>query len=113
MPTAEGRVIDSRVREVRDSDGDSYEAYIFYEYSVNGVTHRSDVWRLGVGSSSFMGFAKKAIARYPIGSAITVYFNPDKLGDAMLEPGRASWAFILFGLAFFLGSANAVIHLLK
>ena len=59
-----------------------------------------------------MGFAKRAVAKYPIGALVMVYFNPDKPTDAMLETGNASLAFLLFGLAFFLGSANAVIDIL-
>jgi len=112
-PTAQGTIVDSRVREVKDEEGSSYEAYILYEYSVNGVKLRSDVWRLGVGRSSFTGFAKKAVAKYPIGLSVPVYYNPDKPTDAMLETGNASWAFLLFGLMFFLGGANAVFHLLQ
>jgi hypothetical protein len=112
-PTAQGTIVDSRVREVRDSDGDvASEAYILYEYSVNGVKLRSDVWRLGVGRSSFTGFARRAVAKYPIGAPVMVYFNPDKPTDAMLETGNASLVFLVFGLAFFLGAANAVIDIL-
>jgi len=110
-PTAQGRILDSRVREVLDDRTPVYDAYIFYEYSVNGVKLRSDVWRLGVGRSSFIGFAKRAVAKYPIGAPVMVYFNPEKPTDAMLETGNASWAFFLFGLAFFLGGMNAVIHI--
>jgi hypothetical protein len=112
-PVAQGRILDSRVREVKDEEGSSYEAYILYEYSVNGVSLRSDVWRLGVGRSSFTGWAKKAVAKYPIGAPVMVYYNPERPNDAMLETGNASWAFLLFGLAFFLGGLNAVIGLLK
>jgi Protein of unknown function (DUF3592) len=112
-PTAQGTILDSRVREAQDDGATVYDAHILYEYSVNGVKLRSDVWRLGVGRSSFMGFAKRAVAKYPIGAPVMVYFNPDKPTDAMLETGNASWAFFVFGLAFFLGGANAVIHLLQ
>jgi hypothetical protein len=112
-PTVQGRILDSRVREVLDDGAPTFDAYILYEYSVNDVNLRSNVWRLGVGSSSFMGFAKRAVAKYPIGATVTVYYNPDKPNDAMLETGNASWAFLVFGLAFFLGGANAVLHLLQ
>lgn len=112
-PTAQGKIIDSRVREVKVDDAPTYDAYVLYEYSVNGVNLRSNVWRLGVGSSSFVGFAKRAVAKYPIGVLVMVYYNPDKPNDAMLETGNASWAFLVFGLSFFLGGVNAVMHLLK
>ena len=112
-PTAQGKIVDSRLRELRDSDGSSYEAYILYEYWVDGVAHQSNVWRLGVGSSSFTGSAKKAIARYPIGASVMVYFNPDRPADAMLEPGKASWAMFCFGLISFIVGMNAFLHLLK
>jgi Protein of unknown function (DUF3592) len=100
-PTAQGTVLDSRLREVRDSDGKTWEVYILYEYSVNGESYRSDVWRLEAGSSSFTRAAEKTVASYPIGSTVTVFFNPDMPGDAMLEPGKMGW-WVFFGGASFL-----------
>lgn len=111
-PTAQGRIIESEVREVRDADGLSYKVSILYEYSVNGVTRRSDVWRLGVGSSSSKS-ATKAVERYPVGAVVTVYCNPEKPADSLLEPGKASWHLLLAGIAFFAAGIRALVYTLK
>jgi Protein of unknown function (DUF3592) len=112
-PTAQGRIIESEVREVRDADGLTYKASILYEYSVNGVTHRSDVWRSAAGSSSSTRFAARAVGRYPVGAVVTVYCNPEKPTDAMLEPGKASWHLLLAGIAFFAAGIHALVYTLK
>jgi Protein of unknown function (DUF3592) len=112
-PTAQGRIIESEVREVRDTDGLTYKASILYEYSVNGVTHRSDVWRLGTGSSSSTEPARKTVKRYPVGAVVTVYCNPEKPADAMLEPGKASWHLLLAGIAFFAAGVRSLVYTLK
>ena len=112
-PTAEGRVLESRLREVRDHDGKTWGVYILYEYWSNGQTYRSDAWRLEAGSSSFTGSMNKVIARYPAGSSVMVYCNPDAPGDAMLEPGKMDWWLFFGGAAFFITGVFAVIHNLQ
>jgi hypothetical protein len=112
-PTAQGKVLDSRLREVRDSEGKTWEVYILYEYWANGETYRSNVWRMEAGSSSFTGSAQKAIARYPIGSTVMVYYNPDSPRDAMLEPGKMGWWMFFAGAAFLITGVFAVIHNLQ
>ncbi len=99
-PTAEGKILSSSLREKTDSDGTSYEVAILYEYSVNGVAHRSDAWRIRPGSSSFTKSANAAVARYPVGAVVPVYFNPEDPADALLEPGKISWSVLFGGLAF-------------
>jgi len=65
----------------------------------NGDSWRSDVLAVEAGSSSFTGAMEKVIARYPAGSTVTVYYNPDAPHDAMLEPGKMSWWAIFGGFA--------------
>jgi len=108
-PTAQGKVLESRLREVRTGRGRSWAVYVLYEYWVNGATHRSDVWRMEAGSSSFTGAANKVIARYPAGSAVMVYYNPDAPGDAMLEPGKMDWWLFFGGVCFFVVGMAAVL----
>jgi hypothetical protein len=109
-PVAEGRILESRLREKTDSDGTSYEVAILYEYSVNGVTHRSDVWRIRPASSSFTKASSRTVARYPVGSAVSVYFNPEDPTDAMLEPGKISWVLFLVGVVFAASGVACVLH---
>ena len=99
-PSVLGKVLESSMRAVLDNRGRTYQAYILYEYAVGGVTHRSDVWRLGVGSSSFTKASTRAVERYPAGTAVTVFFDPDNPADAILEPGKASWFLFVAGMLF-------------
>jgi len=109
-PTAEGKVLDSRLREVHDHDGTTWQAYVLYEYTVNGASYRSDVLQLEAGSSSFTKGAQKTIARYPIGSVVPVYYNPEAPADAMLEPGKMTWFVFLGGILFLIVGIAALIH---
>jgi hypothetical protein len=108
-PTAEGKVLESKLREVRDDDSRTWGVHIVYEYCVNGETYRSDVWRLEAGSSSFTGNAEKVIARYPAGSTVPVFYNPDAPQDALLEPGKMSWWLFLGGACFLVYGVAAMI----
>jgi Protein of unknown function (DUF3592) len=110
-PTTQGKILSSGLAEVSDSDGTTYKVAILYEYSVNGVSHRSDVWRLRAGSSSFTKAATKAVERYPLGATVNVYFNPEDPADAMLEPGRVSWSLLLGGVVFAGMGAIGLLHL--
>jgi len=112
-PTASGKVLESRLREVNDSEGRTWAVYILYEYWAQGETRRSDVWRLEAGSSSFTGSMNKVLARYPVGSSVMVYYNPDAPADAMLEPGKMAWWLSFAGACFFITGIFAVIHNLQ
>jgi hypothetical protein len=83
-----------------DNRGRTYQAYILYEYSVDGVTRRSDVWRLGAGTSSYTKASTSAVERYPVGAAVTVFVNPDNPADAVLEPANPSWFVLIAGIVF-------------
>jgi hypothetical protein len=94
------------------TDEKSHQVSILYEYSVNGVLLRSDVWRVVPAVTSFTRKREnKALARYPIGSAVTVYVNPDNPKDAMLEPGKVPWVLFVAGALFFLAGALCFFHI--
>lgn len=104
-PAVPGKVVESRLREVTDSDGTTYQAYVAYDYFVNGAALHSDVRCPGANqsSSSFTGGAKRVLTRYPIGSEIIVYVNPVDPADAMLEPGKIQMGLLAWGILFLLG----------
>jgi uncharacterized protein DUF3592 len=103
-PTALGKIMDSRLREVRSRKGITYQTYILFEYSVNEISHRSDVCRVGANesSSSLIGAANKTLARYPMGADVMVYFNPENPTESVLEPGKVSYFLLVLGFMFLL-----------
>ncbi len=94
-PQSSGRVVISaaELRDVRLMDTAREAGYrleprnfakIIYEYSVNGQRLRSD--RIDLGGENPGNFqVAETLARYPVGRTVTVYYNPRKPSEAVLE----------------------------
>lgn len=81
-----GKVIKSRV-EVSGGDNASVSPRVIYEYDVYGRTYQGQQIRAG---DNFMrisssGSAYDTIDRYPVGAAVTVYYDPNNPQDSALE----------------------------
>jgi hypothetical protein len=79
-----GRVVSSRVEEHSDNEGGttSYPAVV-YEYSVGGVTRQNN--KIAPGLQWGGTGAGRVVARYPAGSAVSVFYDPQNPSDSMLE----------------------------
>ncbi len=83
-PSVNGRIIDSRLVEGRDSDGDrTLTASVIYAYEVAGAQLQGNSIAVGGGS----GNPKQIVARYPAGAEVQVFYDPAKPKSAVLEPG--------------------------
>jgi len=103
-PTAQGRVLSSKVHESRrgGSSGTVYSASVKYEFTGDGkIVHGT---RIGYGdfSSGIRSFAQDGVDRYPEGRKVTVSYKPGSPGECLLEPGirPRSWGLAAFGLFF-------------
>ena len=89
-PTVAGTVTHSEVtRHTSTSKGRtriSYSARIEFDYEIDGVTIRGDRLTYKVTSSSQSG-AQETVDRHPVGSTVTVSYDPDDRTRAVLEPG--------------------------
>ena len=115
---APGRIVGStsQAREVSRGDPNSNDtelrsfAGIEYEYTVAGRTYRGT--RVSIGEDMGNFEVAETIARYPVGKAVTVYYNPNKRDHAMLErdlpPGMFK-AVIIFVVALVALIAGAVV----
>jgi hypothetical protein len=58
--------------------------------------------RVAFGADSFgHRQAKAVVAKYPAGSAVTVYYNPEKPGEAVLEQSaKGTLVFMIVGAMF-------------
>jgi len=85
-PTTVGTVTTSRICEVAHGDEDvAYSPRIEYEYVVRGRHYSSDHVAFEQPVTD-LGVAQRAIARYPSGTVITVYCDPDDPRVAVLDP---------------------------
>ncbi len=106
-PVAPGRVTISRVEERRGS-GDSgpthrsYEAVVEFRYEVGDLSFSSRQIVLGWRTSGSRKGAEAVVARYPVGAAVEVRYDPDNPSEAALEhPKLASWLLLGAALACF------------
>jgi hypothetical protein len=91
-PTTQGEVVYSSLEQKMstDSDGDSsvtYAAKVVYNYQVGGQNLTGDRRRFSEASTSSARRAQEIANRYPVGSQVTVYYDPDNPQVSVLETG--------------------------
>ena len=73
-----------------DDDEPKYTASITYKYTIDGIEYTGE--RISFSAVTFLkkGKANSLVLRYPKGKKVRVYYDPEKLHDAVLERGRSS-----------------------
>lgn len=94
-PTTQGEVVYSSLEQhmSTDSDGDAsvtYGAKVVYNYQVGGQALTGDRRRFSESRSSSARRAQEAVNRYPVGSQVTVYYDPDNPQVSVLETGASA-----------------------
>ncbi|HSY42975.1 MAG TPA: DUF3592 domain-containing protein [Candidatus Acidoferrum sp.] len=86
--------------------GKEYIPTVEYKYQYNNKNYRSTQRRIGNYISGQRESAEAIRYKYPVGSGTTVFVNPKKPEDAVLEYGVTplSWIFIGIGLLFLIAS---------
>ncbi len=111
-PSTGGQITEARVErtEHTDSDGDSSYSYVptvRYSYQVGEQVLTGK--RIGFGFGKGYGRpakAEAALARFAVGSAVTVYYNPADPADAVLErTATGLTAGLIVGVALLLVAA--------
>jgi hypothetical protein len=113
-PETTGRIVvsGSQVREVEAFDdntegGKTKEkrnfANIIYEYEVSRQKFRAS--RVSIGEDLGNFEVAETIARYPVGKVVTVYYNPRKPREAVLErdPPKGVFGCVIWGVVISVG----------
>ena len=107
-PSASGRITESYVRREDSTDSDgypttSYYPEVRYEYDLLGATYTGDKIAFGAktGNSS-QKKTQEALAQYPVGKSVTVYYDPNNREDAVLERRVGGKVFLIIGIVFLL-----------
>lgn len=98
--TTMGKIVSSELerRKSADNVGSTLYPVIEYSYKVNNKTYQSNVIMAGgydVGGSG----APKVIEKYPAGSQVIVYYNPQNPQEAVLEKKSPVIMWMWIGLA--------------
>ncbi len=118
-PTTSGVVQSTDMQVHRHYDLDNrrtsytYEPVVEYTYSLMGQGYSSK--KIAFGATGFnQRKAQEILARYPQGATVTVHYNPQNPGEAVLETtAKGGVAFIIAAVAFIvIGLAILVLGLL-
>ena len=110
-PSVIGKISASEVRVSRAGrrHGTTQFPHVSYTYEVNGKAyHSSNIMAGGeIGGVN----VESTLARYPNGSEVTVYYNPQKPNDAVLQPGDKTMSKVLRALMVFMNVAIIAVGL--
>jgi hypothetical protein len=85
-PTVPGRVVGGSIVTRTIARGVTYGIFIEYEYDVVGRRYRSTRYSLsGPEHVSFERRAKRKLAKFPLGTPVTVSYDPDKPGEGVIS----------------------------
>jgi hypothetical protein len=110
-PVVPGRVTVSRIEQrgggYEGGTHRSYEAVVEFRYRVGDLDYSSRQIALGLERSGSRTGAERIAARYPVGAAVEVHYDPANPSEAALEnPTGTSWlilgaAIACFGVALY------------
>ena len=95
-PSVEGMITKSSTRIQREpgtSGTPTTIADVWYTFVIDGVAYQNNTISLAQYGSSSASHAVKEAHRYPVGSKVMVYYNPENFHDAILEH-KTPWIFI-------------------
>jgi hypothetical protein len=102
-PSVPGKVIEARLEEHASTDPEdfsmaNFRPVIAYQYEVNSQVYTSN--KTGVIAMNYdQKTAQKKLDAFPVGSALTVYYNPEKPEDALLNPSKGTAnIFLIIGI---------------
>lgn len=86
-PGTPGTVLMSSVQSQHSGRSHSTYPVVVYQYSVNGKTYQSQTIKAGEQffNVRVVGQAQATVARYPIGTSVTVYYNAENPAESALE----------------------------
>jgi hypothetical protein len=87
FPSTSGVVLESRVKDTSDSDGNSYRADISYRYTAAGREWISSRITCGEITNRSRSAAERMAAALSPGTTVTVFYDPAEPGKAVLRAG--------------------------
>ncbi len=110
-PSVPGRVVHTNYREnvIKTSESIStfYVPLIYYEYRVGNETYRGNRLAFSEESCASTEKALEVLGAFPIGDPVTVFYDPAKPGDAVLQRrdkanvfvAAGGWVLVVVGIA--------------
>lgn len=90
-PSTTGTVTFSTVEWRRSSDNNGSSAYPVIQYTYQVMGQLLQGRKIAPGPEVGGSGANKVVARYPAGTQVTVYYDPNNPSDAVLERGMPAY----------------------
>ena len=104
-PSVEGTVHETRLGAKEQRGDVDYHPRIQYSYEVDGRGYKSDRIDFDYPFFETEQEAQAFLEMYPVGAPLTVYYDPDDPGAALLDPGVPNViGVIVLGLIFLIGA---------
>lgn len=100
-PTSLGRITQVNLEPVYEGSQVHWRPFVQYTYDVNGKTVISSGISMATARDSFSeADARAMIAAYPPNTTVVVFYNPERLTEAVLEHAlpRFAWLSLFAGL---------------
>lgn len=97
-PTVQGMITETDLEFSTDEDGDTWTPRVAYTYLVNGISYENFTIKFGETSYGSESTAREVLVRYPVGQAVTVYYDPADPDRAVLEPGVSGGSYIVISI---------------
>ena len=98
-PSTMGTVMMSRIEQRSSDDGYTDYPVVQYSYQIGGQAYQS--MKLAPGPEVGGTGARKAVAKYPAGAQVMVFYDPQNPSDAVLErKAPAQWLMWLLLIIF-------------
>jgi len=105
-PVVPGAITGGAIRQsssgVGDDESISFVPTVEYRYQVGVDEYTGSGIGFGEIGYGTRGKAQEVLARYPVGSAVEVHYNPTKPSQACLEAGGSVFAWIMLAVGIVL-----------
>jgi len=81
------------------SEADDLLPHILFSYIVSGQTYRHTL-NFPRGMTPTPEFTASYMARFPVGVSVQVYYDPENIHHATLEPGPVKGDWLVFAIGF-------------
>lgn len=104
-PISTGVITYSDVNQTVDDGKTMYSAKINYHFNVDNKTYLGDKITLTSGGTktSSLREVKKQLQKYPLGTEVTVYYDPELPNNAVLLPGASTFIKVLKYIPYVFG----------
>ena len=111
-PSTAANVVSTEVEVRRDYDEDGEKIYyyprVYYDYKVNDRVYRGSRYKL-LEQSMSKRKAHTFISNFAQGDRITIFYDPDKPEESVMQPGEQIYLYFFFvlGIALVCYSLNS------